>query len=100
MFSSPTWVDLNNQIAMFQNAQWRTSLWVTVRYVFMGVPLQLSFALMIALLLNKGMKGLGFYRAMYYEPSLLGGSVAISVLWRQLFGGQGLVNQFLSLVGF
>lgn len=99
MFSSPTWVGLNYYIAMFQSAQWRTSLWVTVRYVFMGVPLQLIFALMIALLLNKGMKGLGFYRAMYYVPSLLGGSVAISVLWRQLFGGQGLVNQFLSLVG-
>lgn len=99
MFSSPTWIGLNNYITMFQNAQWRTSLWVTVRYVFMGVPLQLIFALMIALLLNKGMKGLGFYRAMYYVPSLLGGSVAISVLWRQLFGGQGLVNQFLSLVG-
>lgn len=74
-------------------------MWVTIRYVFMGVPLQLMFALMIALLLNKGMKGLGFYRAMYYVPSLLGGSVAISVLWRQLFGGQGLVNQLLAVIG-
>jgi multiple sugar transport system permease protein len=99
MFSSPTWIGWSNYISMFQSSQWRDSMWVTIRYVFLGVPLQLMFALAIALLLNKGMRGLGFYRAMYYVPSLLGGSVAISVLWRQLFGGQGLVNQFLGLVG-
>ncbi|MNJ35588.1 Lactose transport system permease protein LacF [compost metagenome] len=45
--------------------------------------------------MNKGMRGLGLYRTIYYIPTLLGGSVAISVLWRKMFGGGGVVNSFL-----
>jgi multiple sugar transport system permease protein len=63
------------------------------------VPLKLAFALLVALLLNRGMKGLPIYRAVFYLPSLLGASVAIAVLWRTLFAGDGLVNDFLGLFG-
>ena len=64
-----------------------------------GVPLQLVVALAIAVLLNEGMKGLAFYRSVFYLPSMLGTSVAIAVLWRQIFGTEGLVNQVLQAVG-
>ena len=74
------------------------SLRVTFIYVFVSVPLQLAFALALALLLDQGLRGLSFYRSVYYLPSLLGGSVAIAILWRQIFGADGLVNQFLALV--
>jgi multiple sugar transport system permease protein len=57
------------------------------------------FALAIAMLLNKGIRGLSLYRAVYYVPSLLGGSVAIALLWRQVFGRNGIVNQLLNSVG-
>ena len=50
------------------------------------------------MLLNEGMKGLPFYRSVFYLPSMLGGSVAIAVLWRQMFGTDGLVNQVLQAV--
>ena len=53
----------------------------------------------MALLLNRGLRGLSFYRAVYYLPSLLGGSVAVAVMWRQIFGADGLVNQVLALFG-
>ena len=46
-------------------------------------------------LLNRGIAGLPLYRAIFYLPSLLGASVAIAVLWRQIFAGDGLVNDFL-----
>jgi multiple sugar transport system permease protein len=59
------------------------------------VPLKLIFALLVALMLNKGIAGLPLYRAVFYLPSLLGASVAIAVLWRQLFAGNGLVNQIV-----
>ena len=61
--------------------------------------MKLAFALGVAMLLNKGISGLPWYRALFYLPSLLGASVAIAVLWRQLFHGSGLVNQFLALFG-
>jgi multiple sugar transport system permease protein len=65
-----------------------------------GVPLQLIVALALAVVLNAGMRGLSFYRSVFYLPSLLGGSVAIAVLWRQIFGAGGLVNQLLEVLGF
>jgi multiple sugar transport system permease protein len=72
---------------------------VTLFFVLFSVPLKLVFALAVAMLLNKGMKGLPIYRAVFYLPSLLGASVAIAVLWRRLFAGDGLVNEALALIG-
>ena len=65
----------------------------------LSVPLKLGFALAVAMILNKGMRGLPLYRAIFYLPSLLGASVAIAVLWRQVFSGDGLFNQLLLLFG-
>ena len=64
-----------------------------------SVPLKLAAALGLAMLLDRSVRGVGFYRATFYLPSLLGASVAIAVLWRQIFGGDGLVNQFLAVFG-
>ncbi len=76
------------------------SLSVTFRYVFVSVPLKLAFALAIAMLLNQRLRGVPFYRAVYYIPTLLGGSIAIAVLWRKLFERNGLVNDVLEFIGF
>jgi multiple sugar transport system permease protein len=84
---------------MFQDPRWLTSVKVTLIYVFVSVPLKMVFALGLALLLNRGLRGLPIYRAIYYVPSLLGGSVAIAILWRQIFDTTGLVNQALGLIG-
>ena len=64
-----------------------------------GVPLKLVFALVLALLLNRGIRGLPVYRAIFYLPSLLGSSIAVAILWRQLFAGDGLVNGLLANFG-
>lgn len=76
------------------------SLSVTLTYVFVSVPLKLIFALAVAVLMNQKLRGISFYRVVYYIPTLLGGSVAIAVLWRKLFEKDGLVNAFLGALGF
>lgn len=76
------------------------SLSVTFTYVFVSVPLKLAAALAVAMLLNQKLRGVSFYRSVYYIPTLLGGSVAIAVLWRKLFEKTGLVNSFLGALGF
>lgn len=76
------------------------SLTVTFIYVFVSVPLKLIFALAVAVLMNQKLRGVSFYRAVYYIPTLLGGSVAIAVLWRKLFEKEGLVNLLLTNIGF
>lgn len=63
------------------------------------VPLRLAFALFVAMLLNQKHKGLGLYRTLYYVPSIIGGSIAVSIVWKQLFGNKGVVMSLLGLVG-
>ncbi|SDE13203.1 carbohydrate ABC transporter permease [Glycomyces harbinensis] len=99
LLQPPEWTGLANFTAMFQDERFWNSFRVTVVYVVAGVPLQLALALALALLLDKGMRGLPFYRSVFYLPSLLGGSVAIAILWRQVFGKDGLVNGALAWFG-
>ena len=75
------------------------SVRVTFEYVIFSVPLKLGLALVVAVLLNKKISGLGFYRSAFYLPSLLGASVAVAVMWQQVFSQQGLLNEFLSVFG-
>ncbi|GIH81557.1 carbohydrate ABC transporter permease [Planobispora longispora] len=94
------WVGLDNYVTLFtEDPRFWTSLKVTTIYVVVSVPLQLGFALGLALLLDRGLRGLSFYRSIYYLPSLLGGSVAIAILWRKIFGADGLVNAVLAIFG-
>jgi multiple sugar transport system permease protein len=99
LIEAPKWVGLANFTHMLHDPRLHQSLRVTFTYVLVGVPLQLLVALAIALLLDKGMRGLAFYRSVFYLPSMLGSSVAIAVLWRQIFGVDGLVNQVLRAFG-
>ena len=100
LIQAPRWVGTANyeRIATADAKFWR-SMSVTFLYVIMSVPLKLAFALGVAMMLNRGIRGLPLYRALFYLPSLLGASVAIAVLWRKLFAGDGLLNQFLAMFG-
>ena len=103
MISEPEFVGLGNyEELLFGTGQagelFRTSVGVTFRYVFMTVPLVLVFALFIAFILNFKIKGINFFRTAFYIPSILGGSVSVAILWRFMFGNQGLINAFLGLV--
>ena len=97
LLTPPQWVGTSNYTTMFtDDPRYFPSLRVTFTYVVVAVPLGLVFSLLVALALNKNM-GMAFYRSVYYLPSLLGGSVAIAILWRQVFGAQGLVNRALEV---
>jgi multiple sugar transport system permease protein len=95
------WIGIENYVRMLtDDPRFVTAALVTLRYVVISVPLQLVFALLIAMALNQGIRGLAIYRSVYYLPSLLGSSVAVALLWRQIFGSEGLVNKFLGFFGF
>jgi multiple sugar transport system permease protein len=100
LLSSPKFIGLDNYKRMFFDDPtfWKT-LGVTFYYVFMLVPLRLAFALLVAMLLNSKRKGIGIYRAVFYIPSIVGGSVAVSIVWKQIFGNDGVAMSLLALVG-
>ena len=85
--------------AFTQDDTFVQALKVTFLYVLILVPLRLAFALFVAMLLNKKHKGLGLYRTLYYVPSIIGGSIAVSVVWKQIFGNKGVVMTLLSVFG-
>jgi multiple sugar transport system permease protein len=99
LIQAPKWIGVDNYVRMLGDERLHNALRVTFTYVFVSTPLQLAVALGVALLLNEGMRGLPFYRSVFYLPSMLGSSVAIAVLWRQMFEVDGLVNQALRAIG-
>lgn len=90
---------LKNYQDILNTAKYVKSFQVTFQYAFMTVPLKLIFALFIAYLLNFKIKGINFFRTIYYIPSILGGSVAIAVLWQFLFQNEGLINMIFGVLG-
>ncbi|TBL80755.1 carbohydrate ABC transporter permease [Paenibacillus thalictri] len=99
ILSAPEWIGVKNFTTMFtEDPRYWKSVQATLLFVFIAVPLRLAFALGVAALLNAKLKMVGLFRAAYYLPTLIGGSVAVAVMWRQLFGSQGAFNSFLGLV--
>ena len=89
----------NFQRMFFEDRRYWRSVNATVKYVVFSVPLRLVFALAVAMLLNTWRRGVGVYRAAFYAPSIIGGSIAVAVMWREIFGNDGLVNFTLNLLG-
>lgn len=85
----------NFQRMFYEDPRYWKAVRATFRYVALSVPLRLIFALVVAMLLNTKRRGVFFYRAAFYTPSIVGGSVAVAVLWREIFGTDGLVNTLL-----
>ncbi len=93
-------VGLENYVKLFaEDRLFLKSLAVTFKFAFISVPLRLVFALLVAMILNRRSRAVGIYRVVYYLPSIIGGSVAVSVMWRNLFAREGVVNGMLSLIG-
>lgn len=99
MANLPKWIGLGNYIDMARDPRLHKSLQVTFTYVGLSIPFQLTFALLLATVLKKNRRGVRFYRAVYYLPSLFGGSVAVALLWRQIFNKTGIINRLLAVLG-
>lgn len=100
LLSAPNWVGFQNYVTILTtDTNFRQALFVTLGYVFVMVPLRLIFALFVANLLNKKHVGMSMYRVLYYVPSIIGGSIAVSVVWKQIFGNQGVIMSLLERFG-
>ena len=100
ILSPATFVGVKNYINLFTNDEtFYNSLKATFIFVIASVPLRLVFALIVAMLLLKSTKVTGVYRAVYYLPSIIGGSVAVAVLWKRMFAIDGVVNTILKTFG-
>ncbi|NBD24641.1 carbohydrate ABC transporter permease [Paenibacillus glycinis] len=100
LLEAPVWTGTSNYANIFSNdATFTKSLSVTFVFVLISVPLKLFFSLMVAIALSRNIRGMNLYRTAIYFPSLIGGSIAVAALWRNMFGLDGYVNQVLAWFG-
>jgi multiple sugar transport system permease protein len=99
-WSEVTWVGLANYRRAFSGDPtfWH-SVQVTATFALIAVPLKLAAALGVALLLHRESRGVALFRGLFYLPSLLGGSVALAMVWTRMFNADGAFNQLLAIFG-
>lgn len=100
ILSPAKWTGASNYIKMFSDEKFYKSIAVTFKFAFISVPLRLIFALAVAMILVRTTKATSFYRAAYYLPSIIGGSVAVAILWKRMFAMDGVVNTVLGIDNF
>ncbi|HKM07517.1 MAG TPA: sugar ABC transporter permease [Sphaerochaeta sp.] len=92
-------VGFANYVRLFTiDPDFKKSIGVTLLYALISVPGKLTFALIVAMVLNMKLKGVHTFRTIFYLPSILGGSVAISALWKLMFMKEGIINDLLSKI--
>jgi len=100
VFKPAEWIGLSNFNRMFyEDDLFWTSFWVTFRFAFVQVPIKLAFSLLVAIILSRNTKVIGVYRSAFYIPSLMGGSVAVALMWKQLFAYNGTINSIIGVLG-
>jgi multiple sugar transport system permease protein len=94
------WVGFGNYADLFRDVDFQASLWNTVLYALVVIPVSMAIALAVAIGLNQKIKAIGFFRTAFYIPTVTA-TVAIATIWLWIYDpGSGLANGFLSLFGF
>ncbi len=99
IYQPPRWIGLANYQTLVNDPLFWKALYNTVYYTFISVPLTLALSLGVALLLNAKLPGMGFFRTVYFLPSVLSG-VGVALLWMWVFNPDfGLINSLLEMIG-
>ena len=96
----PMYVGLENyRTILYEDIYFWKTIWNTIYYTFLRVPINIFLSLLIAILLNRTLRASGLIRATFFLPSLVSG-VALSVIWVWIFNPQiGLLNVILAFFG-
>ncbi|MEJ6555501.1 sugar ABC transporter permease [Microbacterium esteraromaticum] len=92
-------VGIENYARLFDDPRVMVSLGNTLFYVVMAVPLEIIFALVLAMLLNRVGRGAGIFRTLYYLPKMTPAVATAAVFFLLLNGNSGVINEFLRLFG-
>lgn len=92
-------VGLRNFVRMFQDEAFLRGLLNNFYFVLVVVPVQTSLALFLAILVNQKLKGVNFYRTIYFAP-VVTSMVVVAIVWTFLYNQNGLINSFLNAISF
>ena len=95
----PDFVGMTNYITLFHSSIFWKTMWNTVLYLIIAVPLLVVFPLIIAIVINQKLRGITFYRVSIYLPVVVSIVVA-GIAWKWLYADNGILNYFVTLFGF
>ena len=99
LLSPPTWTGLDNYLSLFKNPAYLKALTNTVQFTLMYVPGVVVFSLLVAVLLNRNIRGRGIFRTLYFLPTVTS-AVASALIWNMIYGRDtGILNYFIELLG-
>ncbi len=99
LMGGSTWLGLEHYQYLLQDDLFWHSLRVTLTYAAIAVPLTTTLAMGLALLINQAMRGIGFYRAIYFLPYVTS-LVMVAVIWKWVYRSDGgLLNNIFTSVG-
>ena len=97
--NTPRWVGFQNFVKMFTKPEMWHSLWITVKFGVISLPLGIITGFLLAYLLNQKIPAMKFWRTIFYLPAMISG-VVVAMLWRGLFDDQyGIINFILRTAG-
>lgn len=97
--SSVHWVGIENYKRALTDADFHQVLYNTINYVIYSVPLTIGASLVVAMMMNTKVRGVGIFRTIYFLPYVTTW-VAISIVFKYIFNEQfGLINYLLEELG-
>lgn len=95
----PVWIGLSNFQELFTDEVFWKTVFNTLIFAALSIPVGTAFAILLALLLNTGVKGMALYRTIFFVPSIVQ-PVSLAMLWLFLFRGDGgVLNEALKIIG-
>jgi multiple sugar transport system permease protein len=99
IFTQAEWVGLDNYKTLVNDNEFRNALKNTTIFAMEVIPLNMAISLCLALLVNRALKGITFFRAAYYVP-VVTSIIAVSMIWMWLYDpNNGIINYLLESVG-
>jgi len=96
IISAPKWIGITNYVNLVHDDLFWHSLGITFKYAMIALPLGLVISYLIAVLLNQKIRGINFWRTVYFLPSVIAG-VAVALLWGRIFDPKfGILNPLLA----
>ena len=96
---NPEFIGVTNYITLFHSSIFWKTMWNTVIYLVVAVPLLVVLPLIIAIVINQKLRGITFYRVSIYLPVVVSIVVA-GIAWKWLYADSGILNYFVTLLGF
>ncbi len=99
LLTPATWAGIKNYISLFNNPAYFKALTNTVTFTLMYVPGVVVFSLLVAVLLNRSIRGRGIFRTIYFLPTVTS-AVASALIWNMIYGKDtGVLNYIIELLG-